>query len=199
MRVGVLALQGDVEEHVHAVRRAGEAAGLPVEVREVKRVGDLEGLSAIFLPGGESTAFAVLAAPLADRLRRELEGGLPAFATCAGAIYLAKEVRDAKVGETRQATLGVLDIAVVRNAFGRQRNSFEAQLEVEGVGPVKAVFIRAPVIARAWGRARPVAHVDSPLGRAIAAVRQGPHFASAFHPELADPRLHAAFLREARR
>jgi len=192
-------LQGDVEEHVWAIRKAAEALRIPVEIVRVKRERDLEGLSAIFLPGGESTTFAALVKPMANRLKAELEGGLPAFGTCAGAILLAKEVRDAVVGPTGQLVLGILDIAVVRNAFGRQKHSFEREVEVEGVGKVKGIFIRAPAIVEARGAAKPIAYVDSPMGRVIAAVRQDPHLATIFHPELSDPKLHALFLAQARR
>ncbi|MEZ0318950.1 MAG: pyridoxal 5'-phosphate synthase glutaminase subunit PdxT, partial [Pyrobaculum sp.] len=117
------------------------------------------------------------------------------LATCAGAIFLAKEVRDAVVGPTRQSTLGVLDISVVRNAYGRQKHSFETELDFEGVGRVRAVFIRAPAIVRVWGRAKPVAYVETPgFGKTAAAVVQDAHIATTFHPELADERVHAYFL-----
>ncbi|MFN7106446.1 MAG: pyridoxal 5'-phosphate synthase glutaminase subunit PdxT, partial [Pyrobaculum sp.] len=168
--------------------------GRPIEVVRVKKAKDLSQLSALFLPGGESTTFSALAA-FADRLRESIDGGLPVFATCAGAIFLANEVRDAAVGPTRQKVLGVLDIEVVRNAYGRQKNSFEAVLEVGGVGEVRAVFIRAPAVVKTWGRAEPLAYVDTPgLGRTVAVVSQGPHLATTFHPELSTAVLHAYFL-----
>ncbi|MFN3803485.1 MAG: pyridoxal 5'-phosphate synthase glutaminase subunit PdxT [Pyrobaculum sp.] len=194
MRVGILALQGDVEEHEHAIRKAAAELGRSIEVVRVKKARDLGQLSALFLPGGESTTFSVLA-PFADRLKEGMEGGLPVFATCAGTIFLAKAVRDAAVGATRQKVLGVLDIEVVRNAYGRQKNSFEAVLEVRGVGEVGAVFIRAPAIVRTWGQAEPLAYVDTPaFGRTAAVVSQGPHLATTFHPELSTAVLHAYFL-----
>jgi len=195
MKIGVLALQGDVEEHKAALLKAASELGRSVEVVKVKRGEDLDSISGVVLPGGESTVFSTLAKPFRDRLREALERGLPFLATCAGAIYLAKEVVDAAVGETRQDVLGVLDIAVVRNAYGRQKNSFEKTLEVEGVGAVRAVFIRAPAIVKTWGRAKAIAYVDTPrFGKTAAAVRQGAGVATTFHPELADPKLHAYFL-----
>ncbi|GAB6947689.1 hypothetical protein JCM16161A_18190 [Vulcanisaeta sp. JCM 16161] len=150
VRVGILALQGDVEEHEYAIRRAAEELGINVDVIRVKRVEHLNGLGALVIPGGESTTIGSLARRngLLDRLRESIINGLPTLGTCAGAIFMAKEVRDSVVGETGQPILGVMNIAVVRNAFGRQRDSFEMDLNIEGLGTVRAVFIRAPAIIR---------------------------------------------------
>ena len=186
--VGVLALQGDVREHVAALRALGAAA------LEVRTPDDLDRVDALVLPGGESTAVSLLLAssglrqPLEDRLA----AGLPAFGTCAGMILLAREVVD---GRADQRSLGAIDLTVRRNAFGSQAASFEADLDVAGVdgGPMHAVFIRAPVVERAGPEVEVLAAVD---GRPVIA-RQGKILACAFHPELVgDLRLHELFLQE---
>jgi 5'-phosphate synthase pdxT subunit len=185
-RVGVLALQGDVREHVAALRALG------AEPLEVKTPAQLEQVDALILPGGESTTMALLLAssgldlPLALRLKE----GLPAFGTCAGMILLARDVVDGRDG---QPCLGAIDLTVRRNAFGSQARSFEADLDVVGVegGPVHGVFIRAPVVEETGPDVEVLADVD---GRPVVA-RQGPVLVCAFHPELVgDLRLHELFL-----
>ncbi len=186
--VGVLALQGDVREHAVALRALG------AEPLEVRTPAQLDQVDALILPGGESTTISMLLessglfAPVAERLA----GGMPALGTCAGMILLGREVLD---GRSDQRCFGALDIAVQRNAFGRQVDSFEADLAVEGVDgpPVHAVFIRAPVVERVGDDVDVLAAVD---GRPVL-CRQGPVLAAAFHPELGDdPRLHELFLSE---
>jgi 5'-phosphate synthase pdxT subunit len=183
-RVGVLALQGDVREHVRALESAG-ADAVPV-----KRVGDLEGLDGIVLPGGESTTMGKLLTlfDLIDPLRDRIRAGLPTYGTCAGMILLAAEVLD---GRHDQKLLGGLDITVRRNAFGSQVHSFEEDLEVDGVGTVHGVFIRAPWVERAGESVDVLARVgDHPV-----AVRSGHLLATSFHPELTgDGRMHAYFV-----
>jgi 5'-phosphate synthase pdxT subunit len=184
-RVGVLALQGDVREHVSALRAAGAE---PVEVR---RVAHLEGLDGIVLPGGESTTMGKLLRifDLLEPLRALVAGGLPTYGTCAGMILLATEVVD---GRHDQELLGGLDITVRRNAFGSQVHSFEGPLDVAGVGTVHGVFIRAPWVERAG----PAVEVLARVGEHPVAVRQGHLLATSFHPELTgDERLHAFFVR----
>ena len=201
MKVGVLALQGDVEEHLEAFRKAAAELGIAAEVVRVKRADQLEDLAALAIPGGESTTIGRLAQRLGmlDKLKAAVGSGLPTLATCAGAVLLAKEVRDAVVGQTGQPLLAVLNASVVRNAFGRQRDSFEADVEVEGIGRVRAVFIRGPVFAKPWPPARAVAYVDHPrVGRAIAAARQEVILATAFHPELTTTAFHKALLEMAK-
>jgi len=183
--VGVLALQGDVREHVAALRALGADA---VEVRSPAQ---LEQVEALVLPGGESTTVALLleSSGLRQPLEARLRLGLPAFGTCAGMILLARTVVDGHAG------LGAIDLAVRRNAFGPQAQSFEADLDVAGVegGPVHAVFIRAPVVEEAGSGVEILAEVD---GRPVVA-RQGPVLVCAFHPELVgDLRLHELFLQE---
>lgn len=191
VRIGVLALQGDVSEHVTAFRRALGDLGLEhrSEVRAFRDPGEIGQLDAIAIPGGESTTIG----RLIDRrgMREPLvsfEGAL--FLTCAGLVVASREVED---GQDRVEPLGILDIGVKRNAFGRQRESFEADLQIEGLAePFHAIFIRAPIISSAGKNARPIARV--PEG--IVGIAQGAHLAFAFHPELSgDLRLHARFLK----
>ncbi|BCP65810.1 pyridoxal 5'-phosphate synthase glutaminase subunit PdxT [Thermus thermophilus] len=182
--VGVLALQGDFREHKAALKRLG------LEAKEVRKVKDLEGLKALIVPGGESTTIGKLAREygLEEAVRRRVEEGtLALFGTCAGAIWLAREI----LGYPEQPRLGVLDAAVERNAFGRQVESFEEDLEVEGLGSFHGVFIRAPVFRRLGEGVEVLAR----LGDLPVLVRQGKVLASSFHPELTeDPRLHRYFL-----
>ncbi len=187
-KVGVISLQGAVRPHVDALVELG-ATAVPIRTPD-----QLDGVDAVILPGGESTTMSMLLEssglfePLADRLG----DGLPAFGTCAGMILLARRVLD---GRPDQLSFGVVDIDVRRNAFGRQRDSFEADLEVAGVDgePVHAVFIRAPVVERAG----PEVEVLATVGERPVLARQGSVFVSSFHPELTgDRRLHARFLEE---
>jgi len=186
--IGVLALQGDVREHVAALRALG------AEALEVRGPADLDRVDALVLPGGESTVVSLLlsSSGLLQPLEARLGDGLPAFGTCAGMILLAKAVVDGRHGQT---CLGAIDITVRRNAFGPQARSFEADLDVKelGGGPLHAVFIRAPVVQEAGPDVEVLAEVD---GRPVLA-RQGPVLVCAFHPELVgDLRLHELFLQE---
>jgi 5'-phosphate synthase pdxT subunit len=186
--VGVLALQGDVREHVAALRALG------AEAVEVRSPDQLDRVDALILPGGESTAVSLLleSSGLREPLEGRLRAGLPAFGTCAGMILLAREVADGPAG---QHGLGAIDLTVRRNAFGSQARSFEAEIDVAGVegGPVHGVFIRAPVIESAGPDVEILAEVD---GRPVLA-RQGSVLVCAFHPELVgDLRLHELFLQE---
>jgi pyridoxal 5'-phosphate synthase pdxT subunit len=188
MKVGVLALQGAFREH----REVLDALG--VESVEVRTADSLDALDAVILPGGESTTVAKLlvSSGLDASLRERLRDGLPAFGTCAGLILLATTVLD---GRHDQTPLGVLDVTVRRNAYGTQRQSFEAPLEVAGLagGAFPGVFIRSPVI-ESVGRGVDVLamHADHPV-----LVRAGPIWAATFHPELSgDLRIHSTFLQE---
>ena len=199
MRIGVLGYQGGVYEHVYMLRRALEELGYTGEVVVVKKPGQLEGLDGIVIPGGESTTMGVLArrTGVLEKLRDSIRGGLPAMGTCAGAIMLAERVRDRVVGETGQPVIGAMRIEVVRNYFGRQRDSFEADLEVEGLdSPFRGVFIRSPAILSAEPPARITAWLDTGQAKVGVAAVQGPHIATAFHPELTgDTRIHRMWLR----
>jgi 5'-phosphate synthase pdxT subunit len=196
--VGVLALQGNVAEHLDALRACG------ADPRPVRRPTELDQVSGLVRPGGESPTLSKLlvAFDLLDPLRERLAAGLPAFGSCAGMILLAREAVDARPD---QHQLGALDIVVRRNAFGRQVQSFETDLSVTGVGggPVRAVFIRAPWVESVGRGVDVLARVPSSVRGAasgkIVAVRQGPVMATAFHPEqTGDARLHDLFLRRVR-
>ncbi len=187
LQVGILALQGDVREHVQALRDLGR------EARLIKRPEHLEGLHGIILPGGESTTIGKLLVlydllePLRERIR---SGPLAAWGTCAGMILLAKDVG------RKQPILGVMDVHVQRNAFGSQVDSFETDLPVAclGNGPFRAVFIRAPIITEAGAGVEVLARL--PEGNRIVAAEESLMLATAFHPELTtDRRLHEHFLR----
>jgi 5'-phosphate synthase pdxT subunit len=189
--VGVLALQGDVREHLEALTRCG------ARVRAVRRPEELDGLDGIVLPGGESTTIDKLSRifGLRDPLVAALRSGLPAYGSCAGMILLADEVLD---GTSDQQTFGGLDIGVRRNAFGRQTDSFETDLRVAGIkGDLHAVFIRAPWVERAGADVEVLASVrvpgeDEPK---IVVVRQGAVLATSFHPEVTDDlSVHRYFL-----
>jgi len=184
--VGVLALQGAFIEHIKTLRRLG------VEAVEVRLPEQLTGLDALIIPGGESTTIGKLATTygLLEPLR-QFAREKPVWGTCAGMIMLARDIgRD-------QPVLGVLDIAVNRNAFGRQVDSFEADLPIPAIGPepFHAVFIRAPIVSRVESGVEVLARLDD--DGPIVAVRQGKTMATAFHPELTqDDRLHRYFLGE---
>ena len=189
--IGVLALQGDVREHLAALRSAG------ADARPVRRAQELGAVDGLVVPGGESTTMARLAARfgLLEPLRAAVRGGLPAYGSCAGMIMLADEVLDAPAD---QETIGGLDVTVRRNAFGRQVDSFEGAVHVEGVAgaPVHAVFIRAPWVERVGPGVQVLGRVEGgPADGKIVAVRQGRLVATSFHPELTgDLRVHALFL-----
>jgi 5'-phosphate synthase pdxT subunit len=185
MRVGVLALQGSFAEHAEALRSAGAQ---PVLVRLPAH---LEGLAGLIIPGGESTTIGKLLvlSGLLDPLRQEVSRGMPVYGTCAGMILLARDI-----GGLDQPLLGVMDITVKRNGFGRQLDSFEEALSVPSLGEAlfRGVFIRAPLIENAAPGVTVLARLGD--GRAVAA-RQGRLLVSAFHPELTDDlRMHRYFL-----
>jgi 5'-phosphate synthase pdxT subunit len=184
--IGILALQGDVAEHARAVEEAGMRA-VPV-----RRLPEIEAVAGLVIPGGESTTLWRLAVAfdLLDPLRKVIADGLPVFGSCAGMIMLADRLMDGAEG---QQTLGGIDMAVRRNAFGRQVDSFERPVVLDGLGgdPYRAVFIRAPWVERAG----PEVSVLGTDGGRIVAVRQGSLLATSFHPELTpDRRVHELFV-----
>jgi len=186
VKIGVLALQGAFATHAAVLRALG------AEAREVRVPADLDGVDALVLPGGESTTMSLLldSSGLRAPIAGALSDGLPALGTCAGMILLASNVLD---GRDDQRSFGVIDIDVRRNAFGRQVDSFESDLDVNGIddGSFHAVFIRAPVVERAGAGVEVLATVD---GKPVI-VRQGSLLAAAFHPELShDDRIHRLFL-----
>ncbi|HKC28947.1 MAG TPA: pyridoxal 5'-phosphate synthase glutaminase subunit PdxT [Jatrophihabitans sp.] len=194
MKVGVLALQGDVREHLHALAAAGAE---PVTVRRQRELDKVDGL---VIPGGESTTMIKLAKvfELLEPIRTRIGEGLPVYGSCAGMILLADRV-DAG-GSPLEDTFGGIDITVRRNAFGRQVDSFEEDVNIEGLtgGPVRAVFIRAPWVEKVGPNAQPIGLVDPGTpGEHVVAVRQGNLLATSFHPELTgDLRVHAYFCNE---
>lgn len=185
---GVLAIQGDVREHQRIIE------SLSVQCRLVKTAEDLERVDALVIPGGESSTIGFLLDEhdMIDLLRKRIEAGMGAFGTCAGAILLADQLLT-EPGEQEWPRIGGLDIAIQRNAYGRQVESFESDIDVEGIGEMHAVFIRAPVIDSVGADVDVLSsHRDRPV-----VVRQGNMFAATFHPELSDDvRLHEYFLKE---
>jgi pyridoxal 5'-phosphate synthase pdxT subunit len=189
LRIGVLALQGDFVLHARALARCGETSGVAVEVVEVRKPEQLEGLDGLVMPGGESTTLLKLmdAWGFVPALEKFHAGGKPIFGTCAGLILLAREVTSPS-----QFSLGLIDVGVERNAYGRQRESFEAALAVDGLDArFPGVFIRAPVVDRVGEAVEVLATHD---GHPVL-LRQGTIWAATFHPELSgDLRVHQRFL-----
>ncbi len=189
--VGVLALQGDVREHQAMLAQAG------VETARVRTVDDLAKVDALVIPGGESSTMSLLAvrAELFGPLRDRVAAGMPAYGSCAGMIMLADRILD---GRADQQTIGGIDMTVRRNAFGRQVDSFEADLHMPSVpgAPVHGVFIRAPWVERVGDSVEVIGRVEGgPAAGRIVAVRQGNLLATAFHPELTgDLRIHQLFV-----
>ena len=187
--IGVLALQGDFAEHIASLRACGVE---DIDVIEVRTLDQLQSVDGLIIPGGESTTVArlLIAFALMEPLRARIRGGLPVWGTCAGAIMLANEVTNLD-----RPPIAAMDITVERNAFGRQIDSFEEDLDISGMEgpPLRAVFIRAPVITRTGPDVQVLGRLRD--GR-IVAVRQGRMLATAFHPELTmDHRMHALFAR----
>lgn len=195
MKIGIIGLQGAVSEHIEATKRAMRKLGINGEVIWVGRPEQLDDLDGIIIPGGESTTIGklMLTTGLFEKVRKKAANGTPILGTCAGLITLAKK-GDEQVLRTKQPLLNLMDIRVVRNAFGRQRESFETDLEIPILGeePLRAVFIRAPAVEEVWGNVQVLAKFQDK----IVAVKQGNLIAVAFHPELTpDTRLHEYFLR----
>jgi 5'-phosphate synthase pdxT subunit len=191
MKVGVLALQGDVREHLVSLQSCG------VEAVSVRRASEIDTIDALVLPGGESTTIAQLAEvfDLYDLIKNRIAGGMPVYGSCAGMILLAQEILDAKEG---QKSFGGLEITVRRNAFGRQVDSFESDISFADGSQdlVRAVFIRAPWVEKISDGVQVLASVDShPV-----AVRSKTAFATSFHPELTgDNRIHKYFIEQVAR
>ena len=188
--IGVLAVQGDVREHVQVL------GGLGARAVTVRRPSELEAVDALVIPGGESTTMdkLVRAFDLYEPLRARIAAGMPAYGSCAGMIMLADRIADARPD---QQTLGGLDITVRRNAFGRQVDSFEEDIHFDGLdGTVRAIFIRAPWVEKTGDGVEVLARVEEgPAAGRIVAVRQGPLLATSFHPEVSgDHRVHRLFV-----
>jgi len=185
--IGVLALQGDVREHVATLRRVG------ANVSEIRRPSDLAGIAGVVIPGGESTTIAhlLVSSGLREELASAFADGLPVFGTCAGLIVLSNTIVDGRVD---QWSFGALDVTVQRNGYGRQIASFEALVSVVGLGEVPGVFIRAPRIT-AWGDVEVLASYDHGDGAHPVLVRKDSAWGCSFHPELTtDGRVHELFV-----
>ena len=194
MRIGVIGVQGDVSEHVDAVARAIQESGKSGEAIAVRRPEDLARVDGLTIPGGESTTISKLLVKLGlfdEIVRRATAEAMPIMGTCAGCILLSKDA-GIQGEKTKTKLLGLMDMSVDRNAFGRQRESFEADLTVDGLDrPFHCVFIRAPAILRTWGGCRPLSRYQD----RIVLARQGNLIGAAFHPELSgDLRIHGWFL-----
>ncbi|MGE5379303.1 MAG: pyridoxal 5'-phosphate synthase glutaminase subunit PdxT [Candidatus Saccharibacteria bacterium] len=193
MKAGVVAVQGAAPEHVRALSKAISNMGISGSVVTVRRPEELQEVSCVVIPGGESTTISKLLRrfDLQGPLIRRGQEGMPIMGTCAGCVLLAKE-GDEEVEKTGTQLLGLMDMAVDRNAFGRQRESFEAPLDIKGLeGRFPGVFIRGPVIRRVWGGCEVLCRHDDK----IVMVRQGNIVALSFHPELSgDTRIHEMFL-----
>ncbi len=188
--IGVLAVQGDVREHLHSLRACGANA---VGVRRARELAEVD---ALVIPGGESTTMdkLVRAFDLQEPIRERIAAGMPAYGSCAGMIMLADRIEG---GQPDQQTLGGLDITVRRNAFGRQVDSHEEDIHVRGIdGTIRAVFIRAPWVEETGTGVEVLGRVEhGPAAGRIVAVRQGPLLATSFHPEMTqDTRVHALFV-----
>ncbi|MDI6825616.1 MAG: pyridoxal 5'-phosphate synthase glutaminase subunit PdxT [Candidatus Aenigmarchaeota archaeon] len=195
MKIGVVAVQGAVSEHVEALNKAMEELKIDEKAVYVRDVKDLNDISGIVIPGGESTTInrLMLTTGMHERIIELSEEGLPILGTCAGAILLAKE-GDEQIKQTNTVLLGLMDMKVLRNAYGRQVDSFEADVKIPEIGnkPFRAVFIRAPVIERVWGNTKVWAkHKNTIIG-----VKKENILALTFHPELTnDLRIHKYFIK----
>lgn len=198
LTIGVLGFQGDIEENVAATRQALDELKVTGRVQLVRYAEDMEKIDALILPGGESTVQSTLAAIQRSLpvLKKRIAEGMPVLGTCAGMIMLSKRVFDRVVGETKQKTIGNLDIVIERNAFGRQNDSFETDLKIDmlGKGTFKGVFIRAPAVAETG---KDVEVIARHAGKVVA-VKQKNIIGTSFHPELAgDARLHKQIVKMA--
>lgn len=187
--VGVLGLQGDIEEHLSALDAVRSKLGVGGESILVKSLDDVRRLHALIIPGGESTVIGGLLSikGMIPALRERISNGLPTLGTCAGMIMLAKRAQDRVVGEMNQTLIGTLDVTVERNSFGRQRESFEAEIKLNlpGGDRFHGVFIRAPSVKSAGAGVKELARLDD----TVVAVQQGKMIGTAFHPELSGSTL----------
>lgn len=196
LKIGILSIQGDVEENSDAVKESLkelETEGVVIQIKEITAIEDLDGM---VIPGGESTVMGTLLSlqkMQMELLRNKINKGLPVLGTCAGLILLANKAHDKIIGETNQPLLRILDVTIERNAFGRQRESFETDLEISilGTEPFRGVFIRGPIISDMGKNVQILTKFEDK----VVAVRQDNIIATSFHPELAnDNRLHKTFL-----
>ncbi len=195
IEIGILSLQGDIEEQQSATSLAFEEMGVQGKVTWTTTSSVAERIQGLIIPGGESTTIGKMgnSGPLLQTLKKRIENGLPTLGTCAGLIMLANKVYDRVLGDTGQSLLGGLDITVERNAFGRQRESFEAALSIPAIGekPFRGVFIRSPIVKQVGQKV----DVLAKLNERIVSVRQDNILGTSFHPELSgDARFHKHFI-----
>lgn len=195
VNIGILAVQGDVAENVSATRMAMDELGVEGVVSEVKNPEQIADLDGLVIPGGESTVIGTLSLVNGSlkKIKEKIASGMPVLGTCAGMILLSKKAKDRVVGEMEQPLLDYLDIKIERNAFGRQKDSFEAELSLEKIGIPKfrGIFIRAPSVAEAGKTVEILSKIDEK----IVAVKQGNIIGTSFHPELTeDLSLHKYFI-----
>jgi 5'-phosphate synthase pdxT subunit len=196
LRIGVLGFQGAIEEHISMTEKALSRLDIEGRVLWIKKASDIEKIHGLIIPGGESTVIGRLAAysGLLEKVKTYGKAGMPIFGTCAGMVMLASQVYDRVVGKTTQPILGLMDITVERNAFGRQRDSFEVDLVIPVLGErkFKGIFIRAPIVRKIGLNVEPLCY----LNKDIVAVKRGNMLATSFHPELTDDiRFHEYFLK----
>ncbi len=195
LNIGVLAVQGDVAENIMATKMAMEELGIEGIVNEIKNPEQISDLDGLIIPGGESTVIGTLSLVNGSlkKIKEKIASGMPVFGICAGLILLSKKAKDRVVGEMDQPLLDLLDVKIERNAFGRQRDSFESEISMEKIGVPKfqGVFIRAPSIMEAGHNVE----IISKFNEKIIAVKQGKILGTSFHPELTDDlSLHKYFV-----
>ncbi len=197
LNIGILSIQGDIEENIQACKKALDESGVTGEVIEVKDQDEIIDIDGLIIPGGESTVISILMSlkqPNWETLKYKINDGLPVLGTCAGLIILAKRVQDKTIGKTKQKLLENLDITVERNAFGRQHESFEADLDIPSIGesPFKSIFIRGPIVKEIGKDVKILAKYNDK----IVAVQQNNIIGTSFHPELTeDNRFHSYFIK----
>ncbi|HEV2193041.1 MAG TPA: pyridoxal 5'-phosphate synthase glutaminase subunit PdxT [Nitrosopumilaceae archaeon] len=195
LNIGVLAVQGDVAENIMATKMAMEELGIEGIVNEIKNPEQISDLDGLIIPGGESTVIGTLSLVNGSlkKIKEKIASGMPVFGICAGLILLSKKAKDRVVGEMDQPLLDLLDVKIERNAFGRQRDSFESEISMEKIGIPKfqGVFIRAPSIIETGRNVE----IISKFNEKIVAVKQGKILGTSFHPELTvDLSLHKYFV-----
>jgi 5'-phosphate synthase pdxT subunit len=197
VKIGILSVQGDIEENFHACENALKHLGIQGQVENVKDHSEILDVDGLLIPGGESTVISTLLSLNQSNwkiLKNKINEGLPVMGTCAGLIILSRRAYDKKIGETKQKLLENLDITVERNAFGRQHESFETELNIPLIGekPFRAVFIRGPIIKEIGNDVKILAKYENK----IVAVQQNNIIGTSFHPELTDDsRLHVYFIK----
>ena len=197
LKIGILSIQGDIEENFNATKEALKQLNIPGEIINVKDYNEMQNIDGLIIPGGESTVISTLISlkhSILELLKNKINEGLPVMGTCAGLILLSKEAQDKTTGKTKQKLLESLDITVERNAFGRQHESFETDLDIPAIGeePFRAIFIRGPIVKEIGKDVE----ILSKYNDKIVAVKQNNLIGTSFHPELTeDIRLHSYFIR----